>query len=475
MSPSTQLDLKGTKEFKIIAKDWRGIETESDTLKLNVTALPPAFEIKSGNLFVELSDQPISSIEHNITGTDEFNQTIDQASIFLASVDHPSFVPDSRIDSLADEDYLLKYNVRDTRGEITEVNRTLRVYVTSPVFNGVTFESNASWISEQSTLEYLDPENELVDWIASQSATDLNGTFKDNITSKINTAKYGGEDLPESVLNSTDYKNLPLGTYEIEFTALDRRYDAGETNEVWKDSLTTAPYFASLEIIATRPPFSVADLDSDRFGENNRLEYFDPNSELSSWIENQSATDIFNQNRSISVVAEILEYNGTTPGTEITNLFTSPYYGGQPNGQPEDNLPIGNYKFKFTATDPRLSDIQNDDAWQAEWLDEFTTEDNITVEIVATGPTFDEINATLSATFEVDNRSWVDVFDPWINTIKVTDFNGTELTMGSVGESNKVFSPCWMNLTLAQKGTLLSNTKLLTTEAYLLLLLEMSK
>ena len=128
-----------------------------------------------------------------------------------------------------------------------------------------------------------------------------------------------------------------------------------------------------------------------------------------------------------SVVAEILEYNGTTPGTEITNLFTSPYYGGQPNGQPEDNLPIGNYKFKFTATDPRLSDIQNDDAWQAEWLDEFTTEDNITVEIVATGPTFDEINATLSATFEVDNRSWVDVFDPWINTIKVTDFNGTEL------------------------------------------------
>ena len=322
MSPSNQLDIKGTKEFKIIAKDWRGVETESDTLKLNVTALPPAFEIKSGNLFVELSDQPISSIEHNITGTDEFNQTIDQASIFLASVDHPSFAPDSRIDSLANEDYLLKYNVRDTRGEITEVNRTLRVYVTSPVFNGVSFEYNASWISEQSTLEYLVPENELDDWIASQSATDLSGTFKDNITSKIKTATYGGEDLPESVLNSTDYKNLPLGTYEIEFTALDRRYDAGETNEVWRDNLTTDPYFASLEIIATSPPFSVADLDSDRFGENNRLEYFDPNSELSSWIGNQSATDIFNQNRSISVVAEILEYNGSTPGTEITNLFT---------------------------------------------------------------------------------------------------------------------------------------------------------
>ena len=445
MSPSNQLDIKGTKEFKIIAKDWRGVETESDTLKLNVTALPPAFEIKSGNLFVELSDQPISSIEHNITGTDEFNQTIDQASIFLASVDHPSFAPDSRIDSLANEDYLLKYNVRDTRGEITEVNRTLRVYVTSPVFNGVTFESNASWISEQSTLEYLDPENELDDWIASQSATDLNGTFKDNtvpgkITSKIISATYGGEDLPESVLNSTDYKNLPLGTYVIEFTALDRRYDAGETNEVWRDNLTTDPYFASLEIIATSPPFSVADLDSDRFGENNRLEYFDPNSELSSWIGNQSSTDIFNQNRSISVVAEILEYNGSTPGTEITNLFTPPYYGGQPNGQPEDNLPIGNYKLKFTATDPRLSDIQNDDAWQAEWLDEFTTEDNITIEIVATAPTFDEINATLSATFEVDNRRWVeDLFDPWINTIKVTDFNATELTMGPVGEPNKGF------------------------------------
>ena len=115
---------------------------------------------------------------------------------------------------------------------------------------------------------------------------------------------------------STDYKNLPLGTYEIEFTALDRRYDAGETNEVWKESLTTA-YSAYLEIIATRPPFSVEDLDSDRFGENNRLEYFDPNSELSSWIGIQSATDIFNQNRSISVVAEILEYNEPRLGLKL--------------------------------------------------------------------------------------------------------------------------------------------------------------
>ena len=51
-----------TTEFNIVAKDWRGIVSKSGTLKLKVTARPPDFDIKSENLYVELSDQPLSSI-----------------------------------------------------------------------------------------------------------------------------------------------------------------------------------------------------------------------------------------------------------------------------------------------------------------------------------------------------------------------------------------------------------------------------
>ena len=82
--------VKGTKEFKIIAKVWTGIFRQKMiyTLKLNVTALPPPFEIKRWKpYFVELSDQSMElDNEHNITGTDEFGiRQLIKFSIFLAS------------------------------------------------------------------------------------------------------------------------------------------------------------------------------------------------------------------------------------------------------------------------------------------------------------------------------------------------------------------------------------------------------
>ena len=162
-------------DFQIIAQDWRGLTTVSDILQVSVTAIPPSVDPTGEFISVELSGEPLSTISPNTIGLDEFDNNISQESITLISVTapagFPSVDPSDRIDSLADQTYTLTYQIEDSRGEVTNFQRSLKIFATAPSFvdltgakgNGIPFESNASWLSTGSLLEFTDPLNEIED------------------------------------------------------------------------------------------------------------------------------------------------------------------------------------------------------------------------------------------------------------------------------------------------------------------------
>ena len=367
LDPLPSVDNLGTTEFRIVARDWRGITSMSNLLTVDITALSPDFNITSENLYIELSDKPINSIDHNITAKDEFENPIaldesgnpiSDSTITLISVT-PSVDPGARIDSLEDQNYTLTYRVEDNRSIYTEVNRTLRVFVTSPVFSPVSFKSDADWIDANSTLEYKDPEDEIAGWIASQGASDLTGSdISSSITSSITTPGY--EDLEES-----EYKDLPLGTYQIEFTATDPRLEEGKTNDDWHAKLK-AHFRPVLIVVATPPKFTGKKFDSSAswLADKEEMEYLDTYGEIAGWIASQEASGP-NSDFNISISSRI-----TTDG--YTNWVKS-----------YSELPVGEYTIVFTATDDRYDSDETNPSFY-----DLNTEYNATLKVIATPPTF---------------------------------------------------------------------------------------
>lgn len=242
-------------DFQIIAKDWRGLSTVSNPQTLSVRAQLP--EVTGENLYVELSDQPLSSIPHNISGVDEFGNEINSSSITLLNARDSSgseFGSNTLIYSLPKQIYTLIYLVEDTRGIATEVTRSLTISATAPSFeeNGKPFESNATWLSGYSspTLEYTDPLDEFENWINSQKVTDIAGS-EVVITPEI--VSYSNGAMPEFV---SPYKTSPSGSYEIKFTAIDSRFIENVTHPDWEADLTSI-YNTSLTIISTPPTLEI--------------------------------------------------------------------------------------------------------------------------------------------------------------------------------------------------------------------------
>jgi len=242
-------------DFQIIAKDWRGLTTVSSTQTLSIRAQLP--EVTGENLYVELSDQPLSSIPHNISGVDEFGNEINSSSITLLNARDSSgsvFGPDTLIYSLPKQIYTLTYLVEDTRDIATEVTRTLTISANAPSFedDGKPFESNATWLTGSSspTLEYTDPLDEFGNWINSQKVTDFAGS-EVVITPEI--VSYSNGAIPEFV---APYKTLPSGSYEIKFTAIDSRFIENVTHPDWEADLTSI-YNTSFTIISTPPTLEI--------------------------------------------------------------------------------------------------------------------------------------------------------------------------------------------------------------------------
>jgi len=283
-------------DFQIIAKDWRGLTTVSSTQTLSIRAQLP--EVTGENLYVELSDQPLSSIPHNISGVDEFGNEINSSSITLLNARDSSgsvFGPDTLIYSLSDQVYTLNYLVQDSRGISREVPRSLTISANAPNFedDGKPFESNATWLTNYNTptLEYTDPLNEFQNWINSQKVTDFAGS-EVVITPEI--VSYSNGAIPEFV---APYKTLPSGSYEIKFTAIDSRFIENVTHPDWEADLTSI-YNTSFTIISTPPTLEITNggwrdgLIFDPTGENTGdklIEYLvSPNPE---YLEFDSLSD----------------------------------------------------------------------------------------------------------------------------------------------------------------------------------------
>lgn len=244
-------------DFQIIAQDWRGLTTNGNQLKLKVRVQTPTEVDPIGEfLTAELSGERLTSIDPNINATDEFNNTISEDSIALIAVvgeDGSAVDPLSSIDSLSDQNYTLTYQINDSRDINSSVDRTLQIYVTAPGFEEdeisyQPFQSNPpnGWLSSYPSpaVEYTDPLNELEDWISGQKAKDFNGL-------DINVSV--------EILNDPDFdvptKTLPVGNYQIRFTAKDPRYLSA--HEDWEDDLTIV-YDTSLTVVATPPEITIA-------------------------------------------------------------------------------------------------------------------------------------------------------------------------------------------------------------------------
>ncbi len=288
LSPQPNLSQKSTQAFKIVAVDWRGLISESATLQVEVFAQPPTVPADGDYLLVELSASPLSSIDSGIEGTDEFGNaelTIALASALDAS--GASVDVGSPIYSLKDEDYLLTFDVADSRGESTSVQRTFRVAVTPPSLQVDPFQSAFVSVKDNdSELEFTDVDDELSAWLGSQQGTSTIQGVTVSVTPSILSKDGDTDSLPK-----LDPSSLPVGDYVIRFTALDTRYIAGETNSYWESNLTTI-HDAILSVVATRPTFDeINATQSGVFEVDNRAwSTFDP------WFNTILATDVYDNN-----------------------------------------------------------------------------------------------------------------------------------------------------------------------------------
>ena len=74
------------------------------------------------------------------------------------------------------------------------------------------------------------------------------------------------------------------------------------------------------------------------------------------------------------------------------------------------------YQISFSAYDSRYDALPPET--EEVWANKLKTIPTIkSLEVIATPPKFVEVNATQTASFEVDNRPW-EFFDPWFSTIK---------------------------------------------------------
>ena len=156
---------------------------------------------------------------------------------------------------------MLDYNVTDFREITSTVKRYLQVVVTPPTIENIEFVSEFEYGSAKDnswTVEYLDPLEEFTVWLDGVEAryfsvaeNALVGTQGSDFVKIISSEVDEGYSMPSEISQIT---NSP-GTYDLNFTFVDPRYEPGITHPDWKDNLTF-PTELTFEIVATKPSIS---------------------------------------------------------------------------------------------------------------------------------------------------------------------------------------------------------------------------
>ncbi len=253
--------------FKVVAVDWRVVERRSEPLDVTVKATGPTIT-GSADLTFELSSTLLKDLDSDITAADEFSTAITGESIVLSTISPGSYTGDSRLDSLDQlsdgATYAFTYQITDSRGVMVEETRNVSIQVTAPTLTVSNFQSLNNVYStdtpaphDANTVEYKDPWGELLPWLQSAIALDLNNVDLTNlITLEING------------VSDTDFSStapdLAEGSHELVFEVIDPRYENGQTNSDWLDDLSLQQSI-DLEVVKTAPVITI-DYNSPRTG-----------------------------------------------------------------------------------------------------------------------------------------------------------------------------------------------------------------
>ncbi len=410
LSPMPDLFSQGVTYFRIIARDWRGIETKSEQMAVEVKATPPFIEGVEDYvpLEEELSAEALSTIDPMITAEDEFGNPIifgseGNASISLVRVIGPnSETPQTRIDQLEENFlYVLDYEATDSRGISSTVKRYLQVLVISPTIEIDPFRSSYDHGTAKDIdfrVEYTDPAQEYPTWL------------NDGVIAKVHDVEtnqsivYSGQNFFKSISSSridegyseqTDYEELfnSPGSYDLNFTIVDPRYEVGTTHPDWKDNLTFTTIL-TFEVVATKPAIEqVKELPQI-------IPMEDPGGAFKNWLDAISVADL---------EETALDYDQNA--SEGARFYLDPL----PNLDPGFAVPDEETtSFEIVAIDSRGVEKRSD---------------TLQVTVKATGA---EITGSESLTFEL-SASLLNDLDPDITA--VDEFNNTIPTNSIPSES----------------------------------------
>ena len=237
--------------LKIIATDWRGLQSAYSGISIIVEAIPP--QISGDDTFtLELSDETLNSLEPPLSADDEFGEEIKEFLLteVTSTTDKRRLDGNYELDQLIQGvKYFLKYTVTDTRGIKSEKSIGLEVFVTSPTLISSDFNSSVDSISDKDTLEYGDPQNELNNWLISPKASD----YTETVLEVIPSFTEGSEERTLNFVSSSNPFNGIDNTkeYTVKFTTVDPRWKEG-TDPSWQSYLTISNLH-SLIVKATPP------------------------------------------------------------------------------------------------------------------------------------------------------------------------------------------------------------------------------
>ncbi len=246
-----------TTSFEVVAVSAYGVGVRSDPLTVTIGATGPTIT-GSADLTFELSSTLLKDLDPGITAADEFGSAITGESIVLSEISPGSYTGDSRLDSLDQlsdgETYAFTYQVTDSRGVMVEETRNVSIQVTAPTLTVTNFQSSNNVYPTNSPhdvniVEFKDPWGELLPWLQSASALDLNNV---DLTSLITLEIDGVEDTGFS----SAAPDLAEGSHELVFEVIDPRYENGQTNSDWLDDLTTQ-LEQTLTVVRTPPVLTI--------------------------------------------------------------------------------------------------------------------------------------------------------------------------------------------------------------------------
>ena len=238
--------------LKLVAIDWRGLQSEYEGVSISVEAKVPEFS-GDNEFSAELSSVKLTSLIPPISAVDEFNNSISNVQLIGVSSDTDTreIGTDFRLNQLKQGmTYRLRYQTTDFRDITSEKVIDFSVSVSVPkILNSADFNSSFVSINSAKTIEYGDPGNELEDWLNSHTAEDYLGNKIEINTSVREDQNSRSIDYLKRTNPFNDASNQI--TYEVSFTAVDSRWQEG-VDASWEPFLTVTNRY-NLSVKATPP------------------------------------------------------------------------------------------------------------------------------------------------------------------------------------------------------------------------------